>query len=94
MKYAIKELTDKYNLFKSERNLKALAIEYKNGAKFLKGEEFNGFNVPTVQATLSELKSRIQDGLNSWGENYQEQKKRQEKRLQEVNEALIKLKNI
>lgn len=37
---------------------------------------------------IQDLKKNIEIGLNGWGDNYQEEKKRQQKRLAEVSKIL------
>lgn len=91
--YAIHNLTSSANNFNTSKHLKDLAQHYYNAVKYLKGEKYESFNKPIVLASLAELRQRIESGLSTWGNNYQEQKKRQQKRLLEVVIAYNFIKN-
>ena len=94
MKYAIHLLRSNANNYKQSRHLQELSKEFNKCADYLQNEgEFEGFTLDCMVAELSELKARIVSGLNGWGKNYPEQKKRQENRLKEVEQAINKLKN-
>ncbi len=94
MNYAIHLLRSSANNYKTSKHLKDLAKECNNCADYLEGKRnFSGFTLGFMVAELSELKQRILTGLNEWGNNYPEQKKRQENRLKEVEQAIKKLKN-
>jgi len=80
MNYAIEQL-DKYpcNVFKDVIDF---VENYKNGFK----EKPKGIALEF----LNELKFNLEEGLKSWGSNFQSEKKRQEKRLKDVNDILGK----
>jgi hypothetical protein len=92
MKYAIRELRNNANNYNTSKHLKDLAKDFFNAANFLEDKEFESFTYGFVYAELSEYKNRVLNGLNNWGSNYQEQKKRQEDKLKEINKAIEKLK--
>ncbi len=92
MKTAIFELRQNAKNYDTSKHLKDLAKDFFNAANFLEGKEFEAFTYGFVYAELSEYKNRVLSGLNNWGEGYPEQKKRQENKLKDINEALEKLK--
>ena len=92
--YAVHLLRSSANNYKTSKHLQDLSKECNKCADFLEGKgKFEGFTLGFMVAELSELKARILSGLNGWGENYPDQKKRQENRLKQVEESIIKLKN-
>jgi translation initiation factor 2B subunit (eIF-2B alpha/beta/delta family) len=93
MKYAIEQLRRNAANYNTSKHLKDLANDCKNASNYLEDKKFNHFTVGFMIAELSEIKAAIVSGLNGWGDNYPEQKKRQEKKLKEVTEAIEKLKN-
>jgi hypothetical protein len=90
MNYAVHTLNKYFNICKSDKALTELAENFKNAANYLQGENIY-FPVNDPIRVLKELQDSIKTGLNSWGNNYQDQKKRQEKRLKEVSKAIEKI---
>lgn len=77
MNYGIEQLQQYAKHFES---IKYYVNDYKNNIlKKPKG---------VVLEFLNDFKKNIEEGLKTWGDSYQEEKKRQEKRLKDVKKLL------
>jgi hypothetical protein len=93
MEYAITELKKMAKISRLDKSVLSQigAEEYLNTALFLESNCLTPSEIP--YSFLRDLYKSIYEGLQGWGENYQEQKKRQKKRLDDVRDALIKIEN-
>ena len=91
MNYAIKELRDKGRSFKNVNILKEYSDECFKVANALEENKFIKVSDEIITDLLDVYK-RVCNGLNNWNKGYSNEKKRQEKKKKELEEAINFLK--
>lgn len=85
--YALQELKNYSRIMRGSVNTESISPLYEEAAVCLENQTLTQYDHEVVEF-LEELRLRIKHGLDSWGKNFQKEKKRQQNKLNEVDTAI------